>query len=406
MNLKKSNIILSIPLINVIADSIQGYFGQGYFSPGYLRTYIILTLSFLVKYNYDRRDKITKIILLSLLYYFLLVITSSDFLYTFSIYLKFLVAAIMFPIGYKYINNKLKYLVLLKILMYVLMVYTFVIIISTIFHLGTSGYEGAGGIYYGIGRVNITKPMALLVIISPLLLKYEGNKKKIRIYASVILLAAIFIVVGVKRTAVIGIPISLIIYYFLTPFKGKLLRSFFIISVIFAITSPFYLPLIEKNFAFRAEKGRFDVDSAQEEEGRIIEIFTVLDKFAEDNIVKKLFGEELFNSRVSLNTSRMLHTDYAIMFSGSGFIGFFMFLYVHWLITKKLFKYWRLRSSENKEIRNICAVGLSTMFFVLLVSFSGTVTAISIRSISYFFWGSTLGYLDSVSRKNKFKTIL
>jgi hypothetical protein len=391
--------VLAIPVINVIADSTQGYFSQGFASPGYLRAFLILGFIFLYFKDFFKDNTINIVIVFSLIYYFILGLFSSDVFYTQSVFLKFLIASLMFPIGYYYFNTFEKFRELLKIMMWVLGIYVVFIIISNIYTLGTSEYL-EDSVYFGAGRVNMTKAMMILILISPIILREESNKKIRNLYIVIIVLAVIFVIIGVKRSAIVGLFIGYFIYYILAPYKTKLTKAIFGLGIILFLASPFYFDTLVKRIEARQEAGRFDLSQAEQEEGRIVEINAVWEAFVLGDIFYKLFGAELFNSMAYFKTSRMLHTDYTTMFGGSGLIGFGFFLFIYYLVFRKSFFLWRILKSDSLK-RDIMAVSITLVFAVMITGISGTVTAVGLRSIAFMFWGAAFSFIGKAIKQEK-----
>ena len=172
--------VLAIPVINVIADSTQGYFEAGLLSPGYLRGLILMFFIVLFFKDFFKIETINILILISVVYFFILSFFSSDVLYTQSIFIKYLEASIMFPIGYYYFRNMDQFKKLLQVLRLVLFIYILILIISNVFELGSSDYL-MGSVYFGAGRVNMTKAMSVLVLMSPVFFRFEESIRKRRI---------------------------------------------------------------------------------------------------------------------------------------------------------------------------------------------------------------------------------
>lgn len=386
------NFVLSIPVINVIADSTQNYFAPGLTSPGYLRALIIITFVLLFFKDYYRKNLLNNLILVTLLYYFILGFFSSDFFYTQSVFLKFLVASMMFPLGYYYFKTGERFSSLLRILMWVLGIYVLFIIISNFFSLGSSDYLGES-LYFGAGRVNMTKAMVILVLISPISLRFEKNKIVRNIFILIVVMAVIFILAGVKRSAVLGLFIGYFVYYILAPQKTRVTKGIFVIGLILFLTSPFYYGTLIQRIEARQEAGRFDLSKAEEDEGRVVELKEVLAAYTNGDLAYKLFGAELFNSMEYFKTRRMLHTDYATMFSGSGILGLGAFLLIFYLVLRKSIYLWNKFKNDPVK-RNIMAGSVAIVIAVMITGISGTVTAVGLRSIAFIFWGASFSYLD------------
>lgn len=384
--------VFSIPIINVIADITQGYFTKGFASPGYLRALLILVFVIIYFKDFYRKNSINNIIMISLSYYFIISIFSTDLIYTQSIFLKFFIGSMMFPIGYYYINTIQKFHSLMKFMIWVLGIYVISLLISNIFKLGTSDYL-ADTIYFGAGRVNITKGIVFLLIMFPLMLKNEPPGSKRTILFSVFLAGLIFVFLGVKRSALLGLLLGYLVYAYLSPYRTKFIKSFLGIVVLTYLLSPFFYETLTQRFTARQEEGRFDISQAKAEEARLNELETVLNAFVEGNIAYKLFGAELFNGKSYFKTNRILHTDYATIFSGSGLIGFSFFMGIYaMMIFKILYQYKRIR---DPGIKNILSVSISLIIALLIIGIAGVVHEISHRAIVFLFCGASISVAKS-----------
>lgn len=389
---QKIHFVLAIPIINVVADSTQNYFSPGLASPGYIRALLLLLFIMLYFKDFLRKNSITYLIIFSLLYYLILSLFSSNFSYTLSIFLKFLIATLMFPIGYYYINSMHKLKTLLKIMIWVLGLYVISLIVSNIFNLGSSDYID-NTVYFGAGRVNITKGIIFILIIFPAILKFENQRTNRYIYLILFIIGLIFVFLGVKRSAILGLLIGYLIYLFFTPYKTKFIKSFVALLAFIYLLSPLYYETLEKRIIVRKDEGRFDINQAAKEEARIKELQTVSNAFREGNLSYKFFGAELFNGQAYFKTKRILHTDYATMLAGSGLIGFILFMIIYLMMITLNLKF--LRKVDNQDIKNILSISLGLIFALMMVGVAGTVQEISLRGIVFLFCGASY----SVSRQ-------
>lgn len=383
---------LSIPLINVIANSTHGFSPRGIFSPGYVRTYLILFFIFLYFNKFYRNNRLNNVILITLIYYFILGFFSSDFTYSQSVFLKYFMTSMMLPIGYYYFNTIDRFKKLLNVYIAMLGVYLFFIVLANIFGLGTSDYAEET-IYFGAGRVNMTKAMMILVLMAPLTLKFEKNRTRRIIYTIIYIISLIFILLGVKRGAILGLTIGSLGYSYLLPNKTKVIKTAVVLGTILILASPLYYDTLIKRVSSRQEAGRFDVEQAKEEEGRFIEFYQVTERLSKGDIVFKLFGEEFFNSPALSKTGRMLHTDYMSILNGSGIIGLLLFLMIYFIILRNALYYYKI-FKYHIYYREIAITVLAILFAVLVVGISGTVTSLGLRSIVFMFWGASLSVLN------------
>lgn len=392
--------VLSIPIINIIADSIQNYFQSSFVSPGYLRAMIIIGFILIHFKDFYRKSAINNLILFSLIYYFILSLFSSDFIYTQKVYFVFLIACLMFPIGYYYFSELDKLKKLLRIMSWILGISIIFLVISNLFGLGSSDY--LEGLFFGAGTVNITKAMMILILMYPIIIRFENNKKLRILHTIILIVAIIFVLIGIKRSAILGLFVGYFAYFFLTPYKTGFTKALFVVSIILFLTSPLYFDTMAQRVEARRVEGAFNLSQAEEEEARAIEIRKVLIAFDEGNLSYKLFGAELFNSMAYFKTKRMLHTDYATMFAGAGIIGFIFFILIYYLIFKRSYFFYKV-FKRDPEKRDIMAVSISMGIALMITGISGTVTEISLRAIPFMFWGASFSFLNQEMKNSLLK---
>jgi hypothetical protein len=127
-----------------------------------------------------------------------------------------------------------------------------------------------------------------------------------------------------------------------------------------------------------------------ETEGRLSETEMVFGAWSTGSVRHKLAGSEVFNDRLFFKSKRMLHTDYMIILNGSGIIGLFLWFYLFVRIIKEKNRYYRLLKNHIlfREMNAIFWVLLTAQ---LVLSVSGTVYAIELRSLIFLFLGAFLG---------------
>ena len=205
---------------------------------------------------------------------------------------------------------------------------------------------------------------------------------------------------GVKRSAIFGIIVGYIVYFFFTSNKTNTIKYLFGISILLLISTPFYFSTFQERFEKRQEAGRFDPSQAEDEESRYKEIFMVLDDYNKSEFINKVFGKEMFNSISYFKMNRMLHTNFATVFHGSGVVGIFLFSAIVFFV---LIKLWYLKKQFNNYFiaSEMIAVSFAIISAMLLTAISGSITTIAIRSISYLFLGSVIGTLSNLPYNSK-----
>lgn len=384
--------VLLFPIVNALAANTTEMFPGSFLTSGSLRALIIGTFTlFFIKNNLSNY-KLNLFILFYLSYFLILSLLSSNIPLSLTLYFKFFLGVIMFPIGYYYFNTKDKIGDLVKSFLIALLIYLVTILISNIFKLGSSDYL-ADSFYFGTGRVNITKSMLLLILLAPITLHFI--KRKLIVYL-IYILGLIITLIGVKRSVLLSGLSSILIYTYLNRTKTYLVRG--IIYLVFGLTLTILIfPSLSDIFLKRIEARNeriYITDDSLDEEARYNEVSQVINTWQTGSIFHKAFGSELFNDRFFFKTNRILHIDYMILLNGSGIIGIILWFLIFWLIIKEKNKYYKYL--KNDEFFN----KMNSVFYMflaaqMLMSISSTIYAIDIRSIIFLYWGAMIGTMKT-----------
>jgi hypothetical protein len=306
----------------------------------------------------------------------------------------------MLPVGYYYINSIRKLEILLQVLFVTLLLHLLNIAIANIFQLGTSDYLDET-FYFGAGRVNITKNILVLVFLMPASLLFVRKYRKVVIVFY--LVALLITMVGIKRSVLISAVAGVVTYLAVKQRFTLLIRTTLVSAALFLIIIlifPGFTDLFRSRFEARGERVEL-TEETMETEGRLSEIKAVASAWSSGSFRHKLTGSEVFNDRLFFNSKRMLHTDYMIILNGSGLIGFVLWFYLFVRLIREKNRYYRALGNH------ILFRELNALFWVLLtaqlvLSVSGTVYAIELRSLIFLVWGAILGamrgYLISKKR--------
>lgn len=387
------NFILIIPIINAIATNTTSYFTAGTLNPGTLRAFLIGAFAIYFILKQYPVNSINYFILFYLFFYLGLALSTSNVNSSLYIYFKFFIGTIMFPLGYYYVNNikKLKMLTISFLIALVLFILN--VVIANVFKLGTSDYL-EDTMYFGAGRVNITKTMIALIFTAPLALLFIKNKFNYWVAIIIFIIGVVICFMGIKRSVLLTIPAGMLVYGFLKRNKLRLVKVLIVISLLFVLTPlafPRYMDLFLQRLDAREERVEFS-DETLETEGRYNEVSLVWQAWVNGDIKHKLVGSELFNDTYFFKTNRMLHTDYMIILNGSGIIGFLLWFYFIWRVIKEKNKYYK-HISNIYLFQELNAVFYMMLAAQLLMSISGTVYSIDLRSVIFLFWGATIGVM-------------
>jgi hypothetical protein len=392
--------VLAIPIINAIASNTSEYFSSDILNSGNMRALIIGLFAVYFVIARLPNKGIYRFIMLYLAFYMILVLFSTDRLLSGNLFLKFFLGVMMLPVGYYYINSIRKLEILLQVLFVTLLLHLLNIAIANIFQLGTSDYLDET-FYFGAGRVNITKNILVLVFMMPATLLFVRKYRKVVIVFY--LMALLITMVGIKRSVLISAVAGVVTYLAVKQRFTLLIRTTLVSAALFLIIIlifPGFTDLFRSRFEARGERVEL-TEETMETEGRLSEIKAVASAWSSGSFRHKLTGSEVFNDRLFFNSKRMLHTDYMIILNGSGLIGFVLWFYLFVRLIREKNRYYRALGNH------ILFRELNALFWVLLtaqlvLSVSGTVYAIELRSLIFLVWGAILGamrgYLISKKR--------
>lgn len=376
------NFILLIPIINVVADVLTNYYPPATINPGSIRALIILMFLLILALKKTVFKGMPAIIAIFLIYLVVLIPFSSNIFFSFIIYIKLLIALMMFPLGFCYIRT----IDNLKRLNTSLIITTSIIclnlIISQLYKLGPSAYV-EDSFYTGGADTAITKSLAIIVLMSPVIYLLCKTKSSRIIITIVLVLAVVFIIVNFRRGPIIALFGGFFIYGIFTSRKMRLFRYVIPSLCVLFIISHFFGTAFQERF-----EARTDEKHSLQREGRYSETFVVWDEFRNKSLKHSLLGSEPFNSAYYFGR-RSLHVDYNVLLHGTGIIGLSLYLLIYLSIIKKHNKLYKFskRIWYFKEIR---AVFFSLIFAAFLVGFSRSLGSIGFQSILFLWFGAII----------------
>ena len=385
---------ISIPVVNILLDMLMIFIPDLKSQIGILRTSYLLfvILYFIIQFGMEKvRYNIT--LLFYLLFILVLCLQTTDLKESMiDGFLKISVAFLMVPIGIQV--GRTKNASITKSLYFVIFILIINYVFSQIYKIGVSTYHEDS--FYQ-GGASVTAP---IIIASILLVLFNAYNTKRLPYSKLlnmaIISAAVFIIlISMKRGAILGFFIGILIYLLVS--SKKLGTSFRLILIGFAlfVFSSQYSETLQQRFDARStEKNEI------QNENRYKETFYVVEELSNSNLFNILFGTEAFNSksvmRKYFGRERQLHVDYNILIHGTGVIGLLFYLYL-------FFMYYRISYSikkttiliRNKVYNNLIsenhALVLSLISLSLVMSVSGGLQFASYRVILLFIIGYYLG---------------
>jgi hypothetical protein len=297
----------------------------------------------------------------------------------------------MFLIGFYYVKDLTTFLYTLRSIFISLMIIIVYFSISNVFQVGSQSYQD-DSVFFGESGVNITKSIVIFIVGIPIYTRIETNSKFKSIALVVLVIGVIAVVLGMKRSAILAMVFGFAVYTFLTPYKTRIVKSLPILLFGILLTSPYYMPIIEKRFETRQEKVSMTVDQLQdnESEGRLLEIQYTVEETLE-SLPRLLFGYNVFLKKDFQGHERMLHVDYMNMLGGAGIIGLVLFLAVYFKVVRQVNTI-RLKLKNNLLSREIFATTVALVSVQAFLSFGGTMQGVTQRGYILFYLGIFLGF--------------
>jgi hypothetical protein len=378
---KYLNFVLIIPVINAIADITTNFFPENTISPGNIRAMLIGIFMILFLLHEYPGTRVSRLIIVFLLYLAFLVPLSSRPAYSFNLYLKVVLSTLMYPVGYYFcINQEIHRKINISYLLLALIV-CINIVLANIFGFGSSDYL-EGSFYFGATDVNITKQLSVVLLCAPLIFMINSSRKE-RIFAILVLITSlVFSILGLKRGVILALMTGFLIYGIMGAYRGAIIRNLLIIFFILFVLLPLYQPILLPRY----ESRKTEIEQL-EDEARRVETREVFQAFKDGSLSHKIFGSQLFNSQEFFNTDRALHIDYNIILNGSGIIGLSIYLILYILLILDNRKGYRFNKKE-KYFRNLNAVFWSLLAASLIISISGSIHAFTFRSMLFFYLGA------------------
>lgn len=400
---KKKEFIYLLPLFHIFIDTGFSYFSTFSFLTFFRPIFVIIILIFFFK-----ELKLTRLHLpfyIFFVYLSVLVLFSNEIIYSLRVLIQIIISMIFFVIGFYYLNNTEKLQKLNNTLIIVLIFSLIVTAVGYLFNIGKRleytikiedaedrvGLLGSGGLYTG-GLI-----ISLLPIIIPKIKRYTF---KLIVIISAILLF-IFILLNVRRTAILIPLVGLLTYVLFTPRKIRIMLTYILSFIILILFSYFYEDLLIKRYQIREKQGRFKKEFYKDESRYLenVQLYKEYIKFEDPlksffGIGVNIFAEHIENNKV---VKRMYHSDIAKLLSGSGFIGLILYIIIY-IFLFRLFKKKRQIDANMKKLR---AIGYSLIFISLLVSLNGSLTLVNFRTVLFLYLGAVAGiYRVNIKKYN------
>ena len=338
----------------------------------------------------NRKIKIHKIFYLinvTLVYFSILSLFSSDLMITLNYLIKFIVPYFYFIIGYNIISKNEHFDYLVKHNWLFLAYFTIYIIIVNVLGIGIALYKG--GLILGFYSLNGLYIPCFGVIVTIFNLK-SIKSKWIRILSVTFTISTVIILLLLlKRTLLIIILCSFLFYFFK---KISLIRcvrfSIFIVILLVVISN--FSSILSKSFESRAN--RFSKDYDVKEEGRFRENEMIY-KIVQNDPFKLIFGSgEVFNDRKYFakhyDIERDAHNSFIRIFWNGGFVGLIIFLSFYYHQFRILYlNFYKARNNKNQYLINLFYFGCVFIILRFLNDFSSGITYLGYNAFSYLIIG-------------------
>lgn len=333
---------------------------------------------------------------------------TTEFWYSFRAVTQVILSMSMLLAGYIYCNDYYRLQKLIKSFLWIIPLGVVATTLGYVFGIGklleyTATEEFGGGEKVGLlGSAGLYGPAIGLGLL-PIILKKRLYPFKRWLFLSLCVILFIFILLNVRRTAIL-IPIAgLLSFLLFSEARFKTFRILLLAAVVLSLSFPLYSGLLEKRFKVREEEGRFEKSFYKTEDrySENIEMLKSIYNFKEP--VKVLFGigNNIFAEHIKegKTTGRMYHSDSARLFYGEGILGLILYFLVYVQILYKI-----IRIPKTAYLSDIKAGAMSLWFISVFVSLNGSIVLITFRSINFLLLGAFIGVAYSRVNRNQFET--
>jgi hypothetical protein len=392
----RRNLVFAIPAINVLADMLLDYAQVGGWHTGHLRA--LLMALFIAVLLPRLRWNATNTLLFGFLFYlFLLLGRSSDPAYSGEMWLRLVVALGMLPVAFSLVRTpgdlrRLNVGVVVSVLIGVLYIAA-----SQVFQWGTKLY-GDNSLYFARGGqdVYVTYFIAYTLVLLPLMFEVGSFRAaRSRLAAGSIALSALLVLLlAFRRGSIFGMVGGALVYSLMTRHRARAMRIWVVAVLVLGAGYPLYGDRLE---AIARDR---DITAyvSDTEIGRMAEFGIVTREFLNNGPAHALFGSELFNSRVYLQTHRTLHVDYTNLLLGAGLVGLVMYLALYARLLVDVRQRAR-RLGALPAVREIKAAFFGLVTACLIISLSNQLWSVAPLSLVFLYLGALLGVLDGMEKR-------
>lgn len=245
------------------------------------------------------------------------------------------------------------------------------------------GLLGSGGLY----------SPGLVLGMLPLLIKTERRRIGLIILIAAAALLYLFILLNVRRTAIIIPILGLLGFFMYIPYKAriKIIQYVLVIAIGLILSYPIYSKVLNKRYKFRESQGRFE-KGFYKTEARYLETIDMFDAISTlDEPLKVMFGigNNLFADQYENGfvARRMIHSDIPKIYYGMGLFGVLLYILIYLSILKEI-----IAIPSKGIFRDLKAACFGLLFISVFVSLNGSITLFSFRALNFLLLGAFLGY--------------
>ncbi|MDX9904242.1 MAG: hypothetical protein RB288_09230, partial [Bacteroidales bacterium] len=399
----KREFIYYVPIFNVLADVSFNYF-EAFSAPSILRA-IVLFLFLVMFWEQMVKMDVLKSMYLFFFYILIIMLFSKEFLISFKAVAQVILSMSVFIAGYRYITNYQRYRKMLEALNWVILAGFVAAAVGYIFDIGqtleyTSGteYKGEPEFIGLLGSGGLYGP-ALALALLPVIIQNRYRNMPPWLLWVISAGLYIFIILNVRRTAIVIPIIGFVSYLVFTRRPARVIRYLILFSVTLALLAPIYRPLLEKRVEARAERGRFERGFIKTESRYLenLELFKEIREFDNPLAIISGIGHNIFAEHTEKGriVRRMYHSDTAKLVYGAGLTGLVLYIVLYGQMLHMI-----LRIPRIKVLNEYRAGALTLWIISLFVSFNGSISLVTFRTMSFLLLGAFIGMANAVYKSH------
>ena len=393
--------LLRLVLFNLLMDITAFWFLPGG-ANAIFRALVLFVCFFYVLVRKKVKLQKHKGIILFAAYILCLVPFSDDVQVSLSVSLKVILPFLLFLIGYYVTDSEAKFKKYIKQFIGVYIIIILNTVVSNYYGLGIDAYTKSQDYVVG-GLDGMWNAYTYSLLMLPVLLLYIRKPNAIKLAKIVALVIFVFLLISLKRVAILGVLVGFGCYFAMVPMRAKYVRSSILFAIVLVLASPLYMDLLTSRLETRRDKNDILTMQSYQKESRYMEVFEMANSLADrTQIQETVFGRNVFDSRNAfegrIGEGRQLHVDYLNIIYTAGLIGFFLYMSLYLNMFQEL-KQKKLALKSNKKLyekyRPHLALVYALLVTSLITSFAGQMYQITFRVMIFMTVGAVFGLLNS-----------